>query len=61
MLSNMGGKLANLKYFTIFTLFNTADILAGESVVFPIIILIAVAIVFYGMGIFIFSKRDLPV
>jgi len=61
MLANMGGKMANLKYFTIFTLFNTNDIIAGESVVFPILILISVAIVFYGIGIFIFSKRDLPV
>ena len=61
MLANMGGKLANLKYFTIFTLFNTADIIGGKSVVLPIIILITVAIVLYGIGIYIFSKRDLSV
>lgn len=61
MLGNMGGKLENLKYFTIFTFFNTNDIIAGKSVVFPILILAAVAIVLYGIGIFIFSKRDLPV
>lgn len=61
MLANMGGKLENLKYFTIFTLFNANDIIAGKSVVFPIIILVAVTIVLYGIGIFIFSKRDLPV
>lgn len=61
MLANLGGKLANLKYFTIFTFFNTSDIIAGKSVVFPIITLLAVAIVLYGIGIFIFSKRDLPV
>ena len=61
MLANLGGKLTNLKYFTIFTLFNTTDIIAGKSVVFPILILIAVAIVLYGIGIFIFSKRDLPI
>lgn len=61
MLANLGGKLANLKYFTIFTLFNTSDIIAGKSVVFPIIILASVAIVLYGIGIFNFSKRDIPV
>jgi len=59
MLANMGGKLENLKYFTIFTLFNTNDIIAGKSVVFPVIILGVVGIVLYGVGIFIFSKRDL--
>ena len=57
----MGGNLANLKYFTLFTLFNANDIIAGKSVVFPVLILITVAIVLYGIGIFIFSKRDLPV
>jgi len=61
MLANMGGRLENLKYFTIFTFFNTNDILAGKSIVTPIIILAAVAIVLYGIGIFIFSKKDLPV
>lgn len=61
MLANMGGKLASLKYFTIFTLFNTNDIIAGKSVVFPTLILVLIAIVLYGIGIFIFSKRDLPV
>jgi len=61
MLANMGGKLENLKYFTIFTLFNTNDIVAGKSVVFPVIILVVVAIVLYGIGIYIFSKRDIPV
>lgn len=61
MLANMGGKLENLKYFTIFTLFNTSDIIAGKSLVFPILILASVAIVLYGIGIYIFSKRDLSV
>jgi len=60
MLANMGGKLENLKYFTIFTLFNAPDIIAGKSVVLPVLILITVTIALYGIGIFIFSKRDLP-
>jgi ABC-2 type transport system permease protein len=61
MLANMGGNLANLKYFTIFSLFNAMDIITGKSVVFPVLILLVVAIVLYGIGIYIFSKRDLPV
>jgi len=61
MLANMGGKLANLKYFTILTLFNANDIITGKSEVIPILILVAVGIIFYGTGIFIFSKKDLSV
>ena len=61
MLANMGGKLTDLKYFTIFTFFNTNDIIAGKNVVLNVSILVAVAIVLYGTGIFIFSKRDIPV
>jgi len=61
MLANMGGKVENMKYFTIFTLFNTADIIGGKNVVLPIIILVTIAIVLYGIGIYIFSKRDLSV
>ncbi|WP_242948019.1 hypothetical protein [Clostridium baratii] len=59
-LANMGGKLENFKYFTLFTLFNTSDIIAGESILVPILVFLSVAIVFYGAGIYIFSKRDLP-
>lgn len=59
-LANMGDNLENLKYFTLFTLFNTSDIIAGESIIMPIVIFLFVAIVFYGFGIYIFSKRDLP-
>jgi ABC-2 type transport system permease protein len=61
MIANMGGKLANLKYFTLLTLFNTNDIIAGKSVVAPVFILLAIAIVLYSVSIYIFSKRDLPV
>lgn len=61
MLANMGGNLENLKYFTLFTLFNANDIIAGKNVVFPVIILAIVGILLYGIGIYIFSKRDLPV
>lgn len=61
MISNMGGKLENLKYFTIFTLFNANDIIAGNNIAVPVSILIAIAVILYSVSIFIFSKRDLPV
>ena len=60
MLATMGEKLEYLKYFTIFTLFNTKDIIAGKSIVLPILSLLCISILLYGLGIIIFSKRDLP-
>ena len=59
-LVNMGGKLENLKYFTLFTLFNTTDIIAGDGIGVSIGILLVISIVFYVLGIYLFSKRDLP-
>lgn len=61
MIANMGGKLENLKYFTLLTLFNANDIIAGKSVAVPVLILSAAAVVLYSSSIFIFSKRDLSV
>lgn len=61
MIANMGGKLADLKYFTLLTLFNASDIIAGKSAAVPIIVLALVAIVLYSISIFIFSKKDIPV
>lgn len=59
-LANMGGKLENLKYFTLFTLFKPLDIIARENMVIPIVAFLSIAIVSYTAGIYIFSKRDLP-
>jgi len=61
MLANLGGRLENLKYFTIFTLFNANDVIAGKNVIYPIIALLVMGIALYGIGIYIFSKRDLSV
>lgn len=58
-LANVGDKLKNLKYFTLFTLFNTGDIIAGKSLIIPIGVSLIIALVFYGAGIYIFSKKDL--
>ncbi len=61
MIANMGGKLENLKYFTLYTLFNTNDIISGKNILLPVIVLTTISIILYSISIFIFSKRDLPV
>ncbi len=60
MLVNVGGKLEDLKYATILTLYNTKDILSGASSIVPSFIALgAIAVVLYTAGIYIFNKRDL--
>lgn len=61
MLVNMGDKLENLKYITLFTLFNPLDIIAGKaSAVWMTVALGIIGITLYGAGIYRFSRRDLP-
>ncbi len=61
MMANMGGKLENLKYATIFTLFPASKITTGESgILGSCMILLAIGIVLYTAGAWIFTKRDLP-
>lgn len=61
LLANMGGKLENFKYFTIFTLLDTDKLIKGESIgVWMFIILLVIGLVLYIGGILRFSKRDLP-
>ena len=60
MLANMGGKLENLKYITIFTLFQPNEIAKGNVEVGFIIMSLVIGAVLYVLGIKIFSKRDLP-
>lgn len=61
MISNAGKELENFRYFTLFTLFNPADIIAGENVVLPLLLLGGIGAVLYISGIIIFDKRDLPI
>lgn len=61
LLANMGGKLENLKYFTIFTLFDTDKLIKGEvSGIWMFMILLVGGIILYVTGILRFNKRDLP-
>ena len=61
MLANMGGRLENLTYATIFTLFDPERIIAGESGALAMTgILLLIGAVLSGAGIAVFEKRDLP-
>lgn len=61
LLANMGGKLENFKYFTIFTLLDTNKLINGESTgVWMFLALLAIGIVLYIAGILRFNKKDLP-
>ncbi|MCB9071613.1 MAG: ABC transporter permease subunit [Prevotellaceae bacterium] len=61
MLANMGGKLADLKYATIFTLFNPKAIIAGDvSAWWMCGVLVVIGAIFFSIGIARFEKRDLP-
>ena len=50
-----------LKYFTLNTLFDTTDILAGSGFEFGFIIMGAIGVLLYIIGIVIFNKKDLPI
>ena len=61
MLANMGGKLADLKYATIFTLFNPKAIIAGDTSAWWMCgALVVIGAIFFVIGIARFEKRDLP-
>ena len=61
MLANMGGKLENLKYATLFSLFSPDKIIAGdEAVLWMNGVLFAIGALFFAAGVVFFSKRDLP-
>lgn len=61
MLANVGGDLDFLKYFTIFTLFDTSAVISGGSVLLPYAILLLTAAVLYSSGIAVFNKKDLHI
>lgn len=62
MLANVGGNAEKAKYFTFFTLFYPDGIIAGESsAIIGIFILLASAIILYGLGIIIFERKDLHI
>lgn len=60
MISDVGEKTNFLKYFTMFTLFDSKKVISGEGYILQFIILSMIAIVMYGLGFYAFKKRDLP-
>ncbi|MGL4336271.1 MAG: ABC transporter permease subunit [Turicibacter sp.] len=61
MIANIGDKLENLKFVTLFTLFNPSDIIAGSnSTIICFSVLAILAVIGYAGGIYIFNKKDLP-
>lgn len=60
MLSNMGGRLENLKYFTIFNLFDPYKIISGTNNI-SLFILIILTISLNLLAIKIFEKKNIPV
>lgn len=60
MLASSGEKVANLKYTTIFTLFNPNNIISGKSVWLNFVTLFIIGVVLYSAGIMVFDKKDLP-
>ncbi len=60
MISNMGGKMENLKYATIFTLFPGASIINGEGgVLSSNLILAGITLLCFSFGGYYFTKKDL--
>jgi ABC-2 type transport system permease protein len=60
MISDVGEKTSFLKYFTLFTLYDTDNIVSRENFIPQFIALISIAVAMYGLGFFMFKKRDLP-
>jgi ABC-2 type transport system permease protein len=60
MLANMGGKLENLRYATPYTLFDPGAIAAGEAALWPPLVLFGAGALLAGLGILLFTRRDLP-
>jgi len=64
MLANMGVIVENMeifKYFTIYTLFNQAEIMAYNSnIIWQFFILLGILAVGYVAGNIVFKRKDLP-
>jgi ABC-2 type transport system permease protein len=62
MLANMGGKIANLKYLTIFSLFQPHELLSGETNAYIfVVIMFILAIILYTSAFYIFKRKDMSI
>lgn len=60
MIADTGEKFEFLRYFSLYTLFDPAQITSGEGYLLSFLVLAVIGVVLYGAGIFAFTKRDLP-
>lgn len=60
LLVKLSERLADLRYFTLNTLFDTAAIVQGEGYAADFIVLAVIGIVLYTAGILVFCRKDLP-
>lgn len=60
LVSGMSDKLEFLKYFSLNTLFDTKAIMDGQGYALKLLILLAIGVVLYIIGINGFKKKDLP-
>lgn len=60
MLRNIGDRFEWLQYLTLYSLFEPHDIVTGEQeVLFISLAFVAIALLLYSLGIYIFSRRNL--
>lgn len=60
LLVKLSDSLDVLKYFTLITLFNTTNIIAGSDYILQFVFLGIIGLVLYLIGIVVFKKKDLP-
>lgn len=61
MLASAARNVDILPYLTLNSLYKAIDVVMGESVLVPWLILGVVALSLYGLGVIIFNKKDIPV
>lgn len=60
MMANTDESLRSFKYFTLNTLYPAREIVRGDVFLPQFIILIAISLILYTLGVLYFSKKDLP-
>ncbi len=60
MVADTGEKFEFLQYLSLYTLFDPAKIASGDGYLPSFIALAVIGVVLYGLGIYTFTKRDLP-
>ena len=62
MLANVGGKLENLKFITIFSMFQAHELINGETNAYLLIgIMFILSIILYFSAFYIFKKKDMSI